>query len=96
MHDEDLSEEPTTRAGFVKRLGKLAAVGLGVALVPATKALAMDIRCCRSTFCDAQCHNCPTCPPYGYLCPSNPCASCCTCYPTNIGSCTPSMLQCPC
>ena len=32
MHDEDVIEGPTTRAGFVKRLAKMAAIGLGVAI----------------------------------------------------------------
>jgi hypothetical protein len=96
MHDEDLIEEPTTRAGFVKRLGKMAAIGLGVALVPATNALGFTFNCCRSSFCDTQCGLCGQhCPPYGYLCPSNPCASCCTCYPTQH-SCVGPFSQCPC
>ena len=94
MH-EHLPEEATTRAGFVKRLGKMAAIGLGVALVPATNALAVNIPCCRSSFCDAQCQSCGTCPPYGYLCPSNPCASCCTCYIRPIANCI-NFPQCPC
>ena len=76
MHDVDGIEGPTTRAGFVKRLGKMAAIGLGIALVPATNAFATTITCCRSLSCDTQCFNCrPGCGPYGYLCPSNPCAS---------------------
>ena len=97
MHDEDLIEEPTTRAGFVKRLGKMAAIGLGIALVPGTNALGINFNCCRSSYCDQQCAKCPlVCGPYGYQCPSNPCASCCTCYSTNIGTCTPTFTQCPC
>jgi hypothetical protein len=97
MHDEDLIEEPTTRAGFVKRLGKMAAIGLGIALVPATSAQAILFKCCRSSFCDSQCAGChPPCGLFGYQCPSNPCASCCTCFNSNIGSCTQNMSQCPC
>jgi hypothetical protein len=95
MHAEDVIEEPTTRAGFVKRMGKMAAIGLGVALVPATSALGSTISCCRSFFCDSQCHNCGVCPPYGYLCPSNPCASCCTCSSSPTPNCI-SGSQCPC
>ena len=95
MHDEDMIEEPTTRAGFVKRLGKLAAIGLGVALVPATNALAMNIQCCRSVSCDAACHNCCGLN-FGYRCPSNPCASCCTCYPSYQGPKVGQFSQCPC
>ena len=95
MHDEDLIEEPTTRAGFVKRLGKLAAIGLGIALVPATSAQAILFYCCRDTSCDAPCWNCCRLR-YGYLCPSNPCASCCTCYSTYQGHCVGPYSQCPC
>jgi hypothetical protein len=96
MYDGDMIEEPTTRAGFVKRLGKLAAIGLGIALVPATSAQAILFKCCRDTSCDGPCTSC--CYPHvvGYRCPSNPCASCCICFSSNIGSCTQSMSQCPC
>jgi hypothetical protein len=93
MHDDHLSGGPTTRAGFVKRLGKMAAVGLGVALVPATKALAADLICCRSTFCDAECFGSGCCP-YGYRCPSL-CASCCACRTDPFPTCV-SSFWCPC
>lgn len=96
MPDGHLSEETTTRAGFVKRLGKMAAVGLGVALVPATNALGSSIGCCRSSLCDAQCRFCgPGCGPYGYLCPSNPCGGCCACRTDSIPNCVWTPL-CPC
>jgi hypothetical protein len=98
MHDEDVIEEPTTRAGFVKKLGKMVAIGLGVALVPATEAFAVPVTCCRNTsFCDqqSQCGQFHNPQLYGYLCPSNPCASCCTCLSNpNLGC--PTFSQCPC
>jgi hypothetical protein len=81
-----LTEEPTTRAGFVKRLGKLVAVGLGVALVPATTAFANPFQCCRNTNCDADCKPFPGL--FGFRCPSNPCASCCTCLSQSSGCVT--------
>jgi hypothetical protein len=94
MPDGHLSEETTTRAGFVKRLGKLAAVGLGVALVPATNALGASIACCRSADCDAQCQLC--CPgTRGYRCPANPCGGCCVCQGSSIPNCVWTPL-CPC
>ena len=95
MHDEDMIEEQTTRAGFVKRLGKLAAIGLGIALVPATSAQAVIFYCNRDSTCDTPCRNCCGLN-FGYRCPSNPCASCCTCFDHDIGSCTPNKSQCPC
>jgi hypothetical protein len=95
MHDEDMIEEPTTRAGFVKRLGKLAAIGLGVALVPATSAQAVIFYCNRDSTCDTPCHNCCGLN-FGYRCPSNPCASCCTCYASYQGPKVGGFSQCPC
>ena len=96
MHDEDMIEEPTTRAGFVKRLGKLAAIGLGIALVPATSAQAIIFYCNRDSSCDTPCHNCCAPNNWGYRCPSNPCASCCTCYPSYQGPQVGGFSQCPC
>jgi hypothetical protein len=93
MHDEDLIEEPTTRAGFVKRLGKMAAIGLGIALVPATNAQAILFKCCRDTSCDSGCTPFPG--THGFRCPSNPCASCCTCLSQSSG-CVQYNNSCPC
>ena len=94
MHDVDAIEGPTTRAGFVKRLGKMAAIGLGIALIPATNAYA-SVVCCRSLSCDTACFNCCPGTPYGYHCPGNPCGGCCTCSPTPTPNCI-SGSQCPC
>jgi hypothetical protein len=91
MNDE-LIEESTTRAGFVRRLGKAVAIGLGVALVPATNAGARSlITCCRSASCDA---GCPPDTPFGYLCPTT-CQSCCACFNNPHLNC-PSFTACPC
>jgi hypothetical protein len=95
MHDVDVIEEPTTRAGFVKRLAKMAAIGLGVALIPATGALGATVVCCRSLSCDTSCFHCCPGNPYGYQCPGNPCGNCCFCSPTPTPSCL-SGNQCPC
>jgi hypothetical protein len=95
MHDEHLIEEPTTRAGFVKRLAKTAAIGLGIALVPATTASAVQFKCCRDTSCDvfSQCGQFGL---WGYRCPSNPCASCCACYGSPSLPCQVFNNTCPC
>jgi hypothetical protein len=95
MHDEDMIEEPTTRAGFVKRLGKLAAIGLGIALVPATSAQAIIFYCNRDSTCDGPCRSCCGLN-FGYRCPSNPCASCCTCYASYQGPKVGGFSNCPC
>ena len=92
MHDDHLSGEPTTRAGFVKRLRRLGAVGLGIALVPATNALA-DLQCCRSALCDPECNGSGG-GPFGYRCPSL-CASCCVCRTSPSPNCV-SSFWCPC
>jgi hypothetical protein len=73
MLEEPLIEEPTTRAGFVKRLAKTVAVGLGIALVPATNAWAPTFQCCPdSTHC--------SCPNGGnpFRC-NGGCGGCCAC-----------------
>jgi hypothetical protein len=73
MHSDDLIDTPTTRGGFVRRLGKLTAIGLGVALVPVTNAWAPQSECCSdSTHC--------SCPGGGlpYFCTGG-CGGCCAC-----------------
>ena len=90
MHDEQVIESPETRGGFLRRVAKLTAIGLGVALVPATKAWAPLDQCCPdSTHCACQ-------PGFGYPFRCNgSCAGCCAC----IGDHTMCYFQsgtCPC
>ncbi len=85
MKEMSTVEEPSTRSGFLRRLGTFAAVGLGVALMPAT-ARAQSGRCCKDTTC--------TCggTDVGYRC--NGCGQdCCKCLP-ELGQCFNS--TCPC
>jgi len=44
-------EQRVSRGGFIRRMGKLAAIGLGVSLVPAQAARAQSSYCCRDPEC---------------------------------------------
>jgi hypothetical protein len=71
IHDQN----PVTRGRFLGRLGKTAAIGLGIALVPA-RALAgrpqSHTHCCKDD-------TCPSCQSgIRYRC-SGTCPECCTC-----------------
>lgn len=86
MEQPTTVEERSTRTSFMRRLGTFAAVGLGVALLPAT-ARAQSGRCCRDTAC-------PSCSEglVAYRCDG--CGeNCCKCV-TDLGQCFNS--TCPC
>jgi hypothetical protein len=75
MHDEQVIESPETRSGFLRRVAKLTAIGLGVALVPVTNAWAPQSQCCPDST------HCPACPPMGgqpFRC-NGGCGGCCAC-----------------
>ncbi len=67
----------SSRAAFLRKLGKTVAIGLGVALVPASNAWAISAHCCP----DATCGQCPEgqtawkC----YECSGYQPSQCCTC-----------------
>lgn len=64
ISESQLDEPSTTRMAFLKKLGKTVAIGLGVALVPASRAFARQgSYCCR----DSSCGSCGT-SGYAYLC----------------------------
>jgi hypothetical protein len=76
MDHEHVTDTPTTRGGFVRKLGTMAAIGLGVALVPARSAFGAQSQCCPNS---SQCPNlqCPA----GYRphwCTGG-CGGCCAC-----------------
>jgi hypothetical protein len=60
------AEALSSRRGFLRKLGLMTAVGLGVALVPAREARAESSFCCKDT-------SCGSCPPgsYQYFCHDN-------------------------
>ena len=90
MEHQHVTEAPTTRKGFVRKLGAMAAIGLGVALVPARSAFAAQNECCPdSTHCSGSC-------PPGYrlhLCQIG-CGGCCACLTQT--SCVWFSGGCPC
>jgi hypothetical protein len=77
-----LWEEDTSRRGFLRRLGKTLAVGLGVAMIPIASAQAAGAHCCRST--------CASCPQgnTAYTC-FDECANknCCICFSNTNPNC---------
>jgi len=77
-----LSKETNTRRGFLRQLGTAFAVGVGLAVIPATQALAAT-NCCKDPSC-----NLPNCNKVKYrcssTCPSGPVG--CRCY-TGAGQC---------
>jgi hypothetical protein len=73
MNDEHTIDTPTTRGSFLRRVAKLTAIGLGVALVPATNAWAPQDQCCPYSGCTG----CPT-GQRGFLC-NGSCGGCCAC-----------------
>jgi hypothetical protein len=84
-----LLEELATRRGFLRRMGGVAAPGLGALVIPSTASATVTgkdgtavplqkFSCCRST-------SCPRCPSgsYRYLCTG--CGtSCCICYSHDV------------
>ena len=74
-----------TRGAFLRKIAKTVAIGLGVALVPATQAWAVNAQCCRDDTC-GPCrtgefaYRCTECSGYS---PS----SCCQCQPFNTPGC---------
>jgi hypothetical protein len=79
-------EERSTRTSLLRRLGTFAAVGLGVALMPAT-ARAQSGRCCKDT-------SCPGCSGGDVAYQCDGCGqNCCKCLP-DLGQCFNS--TCPC
>lgn len=81
------AEERSTRTSFLRRLGTFAAVGLGVALMPAT-ARAQSGRCCKDAACGPcsgglVAHQCDGCG-----------QNCCKCLPDHSGACINA--TCPC
>lgn len=79
-------EEPSTRTGFLRRLGTFAAVGLGVALMPAT-ARAQSGQCCKDP-------SCPGCSGTDVAYQCDGCGqNCCKCLPEH-GQCFNT--TCPC
>jgi len=74
--DAELDGAPATRAGFLRRFGATLAIGMGVALVPATKAFAAKSVCCRNinVCCDCNCIS-----GFASYCVGG-CPSCCTCF----------------
>lgn len=80
----------TTRRGFLKQVGKTAALGAGLALLPAQAALARGSQkdgpgapthCCRRA--------CKTCPAgqTPYFCTERGVASCCVCASNTLPTC---------
>lgn len=45
----------STRGAFLRKLAGTVAIGLGVAMVPATNAWALNARCCRNDACQISC-----------------------------------------
>jgi hypothetical protein len=82
-------EKPTSRSGFLRRLGTLAAVGLGAAAVLPAVARAEPAYCCpNASVCGA--NACGAGKP-GWYC-SGACGGCCLCF--NGTDCTRP--NCPC
>lgn len=83
----------SSRSSFLRRLGTFAAVGLGVALMPAA-ARAQSGQCCRNTsICpDSGCTD-PNFP-YNWTCSGCGAGPCCHCLNRSPGSCFSS--PCPC
>jgi hypothetical protein len=48
---ESFEERGRSRSGFLRQMAKTLAVGLGVALVPASRAMAAGGSCCRNSEC---------------------------------------------
>jgi hypothetical protein len=94
MREGEESQSTTSRGGFLRRLATLAAVGLGVALVP-SKARAQSGRCCRNP---AECPDSAcTDPnfPYNRQCSGCGSGPCCQC--TNVDPQTDCFTTaCPC
>lgn len=88
MEPQDANEGRSSRRGFLRRLGTFAAVGLGIALMPAT-ARAQSGRCCKNASA------CP-CPPgkFSYQCSGCGLGPCCKCLDTDRGECFDT--ACPC
>ena len=75
--DAELDGAPTSRASFLRRFGATVAIGMGVALVPATKAFtAVKTTCCLNLNECCTC-NCPT--GYALYCTGG-CPPCCSCF----------------
>jgi len=78
-------EKRESRGSFLRKLGKTVAIGLGVTLVPATNAWAVNSQCCRDT-------TCPSCPtgqnPYRCTeCSGYQPSSCCDCQEIDFSGC---------
>jgi len=85
MEETSTVEERSSRTGFLRRLGTFAAVGLGVALMPAT-ARAQSGRCCKA--------NCQSCSGTDVAYQCDGCGqNCCKCLP-DLGQCFNT--TCPC
>jgi len=93
MTEGEESQPTTRRRGFLRRLATLAAVGLGVALVP-SKALAEHGSCCnQQDVCpDSQCTD-PNMP-HNYNCGGCGSDGCCACSAASFTGC--QTVPCPC
>ena len=86
MEQTIADERRSSRNSFLRRLGTFAAVGLGVALMPAS-AKAQSGRGCKDS-------SCPSCPPGSVPYTCDGCGNnCCKCLP-DLGTCFNS--TCPC
>jgi len=88
MNDETTADQ-VTRGTFLRRLMMTAAMGVGIALIPAQKAQALADRCCKQP-CGASC-------PSGqvsYECGGSCGETCCICYFDMVNECFDT--TCPC
>jgi|GEM_PF-6809978 hypothetical protein len=74
--DAELDGALTSRGSFLRRFGATVAIGMGVALIPATKAYAAKTTCCRDLFSCCDC-NCTT--GFALYCTGG-CPPCCSCF----------------
>jgi hypothetical protein len=91
MQEQGEESQPTTsRRGFLRRLATLAAVGIGVAMVPGRAHADTHSKCCPD-------QTCPSCPNNGVpvLC-TDFCSSTTCCQCASPGTLTCVQVPCPC
>ena len=77
VSDAELDGAPTSRARFLRRFGATVAIGMGVALVPATKAFpAVKTTCC---YVMGACCDCNCSAGHALYCTGG-CPPCCSCF----------------